>query len=89
MSSTLIIFTTMTAIRSAVLHIAAVEASYQTPTLGFDGFKRGDSEELRIALDLGERTRRKIKGHGVDYYLKIGPIENAGRVRQKRRRMGR
>jgi len=58
-------------IGALLMHIAAVEASYQESTLGLDGFRGRDSEELRIALDLGERSRRKIKGHGVDHYLRI------------------
>ena len=58
-------------IGALLMHIAAVEASYQESTLGFDSFKGPHSEELRIALDLGERARRKIKGHGVNHYLRI------------------
>ena len=61
-------------IGALLMHIAAVEASYQTSTFDVDGFasfKRRDSEELRIALDLGERSRRKIKGHAVGHYLRI------------------
>lgn len=58
-------------IGALLMHIAAVEAAYQKSTLGIDSFKGPDSEELRIALDLGERARRKIKGHGVDHYLRI------------------
>ena len=58
-------------IGALLMHIAAVEASYQKSTLGFDSFKGRDSQELRIALDLDERARRKIKGHGVDHYLRI------------------
>jgi hypothetical protein len=58
-------------IAALLMHIAAVEASYQVSTFGFDGFKGRDSAELKIALDLGARTRRKIKGHRVDHYLNI------------------
>ena len=58
-------------IGALLMHIAAVEASYQASTFGFDGFKGRDSQELKIALDLGERARHKIKGHGVDHYLRI------------------
>jgi uncharacterized damage-inducible protein DinB len=58
-------------IGALLMHIAAVEASYQESTFGFDSFKVRDSLELKIALDLGEGARRKIKGHGVDHYLRI------------------
>ena len=58
-------------IGALLMHIAAVEAFYQEATFGFDSFKGRDSKELRIALDLGERSRRKIKGHSVDHYLRI------------------
>ena len=58
-------------IGALLLHIAAVEASYQQSTLGFDGFSGHHSEELKVALALGERARRKIQGHRVDYYLTI------------------
>jgi uncharacterized damage-inducible protein DinB len=58
-------------IGALLMHIAAVEAAYQESTLGLDSFKGHDSKELQIALDLGERSRRKIKGHDVDHYLRI------------------
>lgn len=58
-------------IGALLMHIAAVEAYYQEETFGFDSFKGQDSEELKIALDLGEQSRRKIKGHGPGHYLGI------------------
>jgi hypothetical protein len=58
-------------IGTLLMHIAAVEAFYQEATFGFDSFKGQHSEELRIALDLGEESRRTIKGHGVGHYLRI------------------
>lgn len=58
-------------IGALLLHIAAVEASYQESTLGFDSFKGRDADELRTALDLGERARRRIKGHRVGHYLRV------------------
>jgi uncharacterized damage-inducible protein DinB len=54
-----------------LMHIAAVEASYQAATFGSGNLGAGDSEQLEIALRLGERARRRIKGHGVDHYLSI------------------
>ena len=58
-------------IGALLMHIAAVEASYQESTFGLESFKGRDSEDLRIALNLGEAARRKIKGHSVDHYLRI------------------
>ena len=58
-------------IGALLMHIAGVEASYQVSTFGIDGFSGAYSGDLRIALDLGERARRKIKGYGVDHYLRI------------------
>lgn len=58
-------------IGALLMHIAAVEASYQASTFGFTSFKGDDSEELAIALDLGEGARRQIKGYAVDHYLRI------------------
>jgi uncharacterized damage-inducible protein DinB len=58
-------------IGALLMHIAAVEAAYQGSTLGVDSFKGSHSKEMRIALDLGDQARRKIKGHGVSHYLKI------------------
>ncbi|MCA1576950.1 MAG: DinB family protein [Acidobacteria bacterium] len=54
-----------------LMHIAAVEASYQESTLGLNSFKGPHSEELRIALDLAKQARTRIKRHGVDHYLRI------------------
>lgn len=58
-------------IAGLLMHIAAVEAAYQASTLDVDGFKGSNAEELKIALDLSEQTRRKIKGHAAGHYLKI------------------
>ena len=51
-------------------HIAAAEVGYQAAT--FYG-RRLDEEEARewgAALELGERARREIKGHELDYYVR-------------------
>ena len=79
-------------IGALLMHIAAVEASYQKSTLDLDSFKGRDSKELRIAVDLGKRARRRIKGHGLDHYLRILEAvrsKTLGRVCQERRRMAR
>jgi uncharacterized damage-inducible protein DinB len=49
-------------------HIAAVEVSYQVATFGLD---EGELERWKASLNLGERARREIRGHGIDYYLKL------------------
>jgi uncharacterized damage-inducible protein DinB len=58
-------------IGALLLHIAAVEASYQAATFGTDGFGGEGSGQPGVALALGERARRVIKGHGVEHYLNI------------------
>jgi uncharacterized damage-inducible protein DinB len=52
-----------------LLHIAAVEAWYQAETFGWPG-PRGE-EPWEAALALGERSRREVRGNGVDFYLRI------------------
>jgi uncharacterized damage-inducible protein DinB len=59
-----------------LLHIAAVEAWYQADTFGWPG--PGGAEPWEVALDLGERSRREVRGNGVDYYLRV-----LGEVRSK------
>lgn len=58
-------------IGALLLHVAAVEVSYQAAT-----FKAGDPGQSRIehyeaALNLGARARREIKGKDGDYYLRV------------------
>ena len=57
-------------IGALLLHIAAVEASYQEATFG-PGGAWGGMDTLEAALDLGERARREIRGRGADYYLGV------------------
>jgi uncharacterized damage-inducible protein DinB len=54
-------------IGALLLHIAAVEAWYQAATFGAET----ESGPWEVALGLGARSRREIKGYGVDYYLRI------------------
>jgi uncharacterized damage-inducible protein DinB len=58
-------------IGALLLHIAAVEVSYQAATFGSRGADASEMEQWGVALGLGGRARRKIKGNGVDYYLRI------------------
>src|SRR6266536_4960582 len=56
-------------IGSLLLHIAAAEVGYQAAT--FDKRELNDEEkhEWGSALALGEKARREIKGHGLDYFF--------------------
>jgi uncharacterized damage-inducible protein DinB len=56
-------------IGALLLHIVAAEVGYQAAT--FDSRELNDEErhEWGAALDLGERARREIRGHELDYYL--------------------
>lgn len=57
-------------IGALLLHIAAVEAWYQDATFGPPDSDAGEPKPWDAALDLGERSRREIKGHGADFYLR-------------------
>jgi uncharacterized damage-inducible protein DinB len=56
-------------IGALLLHIAAVEVSYQAATFESRGLNRGEKAEWGVALDLGERARGEIRGYGIDYYI--------------------
>ena len=58
-------------IGALLLHIAAVEVSYQAATFGSGGLGGNEMEQWQAALSLGERARREIKGNGADHYLRI------------------
>src|SRR4029453_3643963 len=49
--------------------IAAGEVGYQAATFYARELNDEERHEWGAALDLGERARREIKGHGLDYYL--------------------
>ena len=51
-------------------HIAAVEVAYQAATFENRGMNRSETGEWGAALKLGQRARREIRGHDLDYYLK-------------------
>jgi len=69
-------------IGALLLHLAATEKLYQLNT--FDQVAISDLEkspafkEWAVPMDLGEPARQAIKGHDLDYYLKI-----LGEVREK------
>ena len=59
-------------IGALLLHIAAVEAWYQAATFGSRGAAAASRKgTLGVALDLGSRSRREIKGNDINYYLRI------------------
>jgi len=59
-------------------HIAAVEVAYQVDTFEGRGLTPKEKQEWGTFLDLGEKARREIRGHPLDYYLEL-----LNRVRQK------
>ena len=62
-------------IGALLLHLAATEKLYQLNT--FDGVgvqaleKHPAFAEWQVPMELGDPAREKIKGHDLDYYLKI------------------
>jgi uncharacterized damage-inducible protein DinB len=56
-------------IGALLLHIAAAEVGYQAATFYARELNDEERHEWGAALDLGERARREIKGHELDYYL--------------------
>jgi len=56
-------------IGALLFHIAAAEVGYQAATFYARELNNEERHEWGAALDLGERARREIKGHELDYYL--------------------
>jgi len=50
-------------------HIAAAEVGYQAATFYARELNEEERHEWGAALDLGERARREISGHELDYYI--------------------
>ena len=50
-------------------HIAAAEVGYQAATFYARDLNEKERHERGAALDLGERARREISGHELDYYV--------------------
>ena len=59
-------------------HIASVEVAYQVDTFEGRGLTAQGMQQWGTYLELGERARREIRGHPVEYYT--GLLED---VRQK------
>ena len=53
-----------------LLHVAAVEVAYQAATFEDRGPNAEEKREWGAALALGERARREIRGHDLEYYLR-------------------
>ena len=61
-------------IGALLLHLAAVEAFFQTNTFaGVSADKVPDSFQTKwgVPMELGEPARKTIKGNGLDYYLDV------------------
>jgi len=56
-------------IGALLLHIAAVEVAYQAATFYLRDLNDEEGGEWNAALGLGDRARREIRGHDLDYYL--------------------
>ena len=50
-------------------HIAAAEVGYQAATFYDRELNALEKHEWGAAIDLGDRARREIRGHKLDYYL--------------------
>ena len=62
-------------IGALLLHIAAAEVGYQAATFYARDLNEEDRHEWGAALELGERARREIRGHELDYYLgRLGQV---------------
>jgi len=58
-------------IGTLLLHIAAAEVGYQAATFYGRGLDEGEKHEWGAALELGERARREIRGHELEYYVNM------------------
>jgi uncharacterized damage-inducible protein DinB len=65
-------------IGALLTHIVAAEVGYQAATFYARDLNEEERHEWGAALDLGERARREIRGHELDYYL-----SRLGQVRAK------
>jgi uncharacterized damage-inducible protein DinB len=52
-------------------HIAAVEVAYQADTFEGRGLTPEEQQQWGTFLELGEKARRAIRGHPLDYYVKL------------------
>jgi len=58
-------------IGALLLHIAAIEVSYQVNTFENRGLNSSEQEQWGAALELGDRGRSEIKGRPLSAYIEI------------------
>lgn len=58
-------------IGAIIYHLAATEAYYQVFTFEKRGFNPEESKKWMVALNLGEKGRKELKGKPISYYLDI------------------
>jgi len=59
-------------IGSLMMHVAATEVIYQDITFdNLSDFKKENKDKWKVAMDLGEDARVKIKGNNVAYYVAL------------------
>ena len=57
-------------IGALLMHLAATEVIYQDLTfLGLEDFSKANKEKWEVAMNLGDKGRKQIKGHDLEYYL--------------------
>jgi hypothetical protein len=62
-------------IGALLTHIVAAEVGYQAATFYARDLNEEERHEWGAALDLGERARREIRGHELEYYLsRLGQV---------------
>jgi uncharacterized damage-inducible protein DinB len=58
-------------IGSLLGHIASIEVAYQVDTFEGRGLTTQERKQWGTFLDLGDKARREIRGHPLDYYLRL------------------
>ncbi|WP_052807191.1 DinB family protein [Risungbinella massiliensis] len=58
-------------IGALLLHMAAVEVYYQALTFEGRGLNKEEESKWLVALNLGEKARKEIRGYPLSYYLSI------------------
>jgi uncharacterized damage-inducible protein DinB len=56
-------------IGALLLHIAAAEAGYQAATFHRRDLTAEETQQWGAAIELGDRARHEIRGHGLNHYL--------------------
>lgn len=58
-------------IGALLMHLAATEIYFQEATFGDGNLSQKELEALRVAMELGDEGRQKLKGHDAAYYLDL------------------